>query len=44
MLCINEAQNNQLTAAAVNLTSFIKDYRDFWNLVREVNSLKQKSI
>ena len=44
MLCIDGAHNNQSTAAAVNLTPFIRDYRDFWNLVREVNSLKQESI
>ena len=29
ILCTDGTQNNQSTAAAVNLTLFMKDYRDF---------------
>ena len=43
MLCINKAKNQNSTTAAVNLTTFMKEWKDFWYILNDFSMLSQKT-
>ena len=43
MLCTDEAKNQNSTAAAVNLTTFMKGWKDFWHILNDFSMLSQET-
>ena len=43
ILCTDEAKNKTSTAAAVNLTTFMKEWKDFWHILNDFSMLSQET-